>query len=77
MATVSVGISKKKLKPSTFISGVSFRKAVLQKLKDGGLQPTQIATYATHSSIQAQMSYVAESFEASGDIAGALYKGLR
>ena len=77
VAKPTLGGRRLKEKPSAHISGVSFRKAVIQKLKDMGMQPTQIATYASHRNIQAQMSYVAETYEASGDIAGALYKGLQ
>jgi hypothetical protein len=71
-----IGNTRLKRPPSSYIAGISFRKAVLQKLKDAGLQPTQIATYASHKSINAQMSYVAETYQASGDIARALYNGL-
>ena len=71
-----IGNTRLKRPPSSYMAGISFRKAVLQKLKDAGLQPTQIATYASHKSINAQMSYVAETYQASGNIAKALYNGL-
>jgi len=64
-------------RPSKYFSGISFRKAVLQRLKDAGLAPTQIASYASHKSIQAQMNYVCETYEAKGNIAKALYTHLR
>lgn len=63
-------------KPSDFFSAVSFRKAVLTRLKEGGLSPTQIATYADHKSIQSQMAYVCETFQAAGDTAAVLYERL-
>ena len=79
VASSQIGDVKLRHRPSTYIAGISFRKAVLQKLKDANMKPTRIATYASHKSIQAQMAYVAETFEVkgSGDMAKALYKGLR
>jgi len=77
VAAKSIGKHNRQIKPSSYISGVSFRKAVMQKLKDGGHQPTQIATYATHKSSRSQMSYVTETKETSSAVAGTLYKGLR
>ena len=76
VASTTIGGRQLPGQPSDYIAGISFRKAVLQKLKDAGMQPTRIATYASHASIRSQMSYVAETFEAAGDIAGALYDGL-
>ena len=76
MAAKILGLPESDVQMLSFLAGISFRKAVLQKLKDAGLQPTQIATYASHKSINSQMSYVAETYQANGDIAAALYDGL-
>ena len=62
--------------PSAYISGISFRKAVLQKLKDMGMSPSQVATYATHKTLAAQMNYVAATVESCAEVAAALYTGL-
>jgi hypothetical protein len=76
VASRRIGNTKLKGKPSAYISGISFRKAVLQKLKDMGMSPSQVATYATHKTLAAQMNYVAATVESCAEVAAALYTGL-
>ena len=48
--------------PSTYISGISFRRGALTRLANAGVQPTLIARFAHHQSIEAQLAYVCEVF---------------
>ena len=41
-----------------------------------GLSPSQVATYATHKTLAAQMNYVAATVESCAEVAAALYTGL-
>ena len=59
--------------PSAYISGISFRRGTLTRLANAGVHPTLIARYAHHKSIDAQMAYVCETYEAPGVSASAVY----
>ena len=59
--------------PSAYISGVSFRRGLLTRLANSGANPTLIAKFAHHRSIEAQMSYICETHEAPGVTAADVY----
>jgi hypothetical protein len=62
--------------PSTYFSGVSFRKSVLTRLMEQGVSATRISAYAHHKSVHSQMNYVCENFETTERTAAVLYVGL-
>ena len=76
LASRSVGGRRIAGEPADYFSGVSFRKSVLQRLKDQNVSATRIASYAHHRSLSSQMSYVAENFEWAQNLQPALYHGL-
>jgi hypothetical protein len=76
LASRSVGGRRIAGEPADYFSGVSFRKSVLQRLKDQNVSATRIASYAHHRSLSSQMSYVAENFESAQNLQPALYHGL-
>lgn len=54
------------LLPAAYISGISFRRGLLTRLASQGVNPTLIARFAHHRSINAQLAYVCETYEAPG-----------
>ena len=62
--------------PSYYVSGISFRRGTLTRLASAGVHPTLIARYAHHRSVDAQIAYVCETYEAPGVSASHVYGGF-